>query len=146
MQKKANSIANVVQSSSILRDYLQKINKVNKLNDIVEPCLPEILRNNVEVTNFKKGRLVLGVQSPVWRYQLTFYKQEILQRLREIPGWSRLEDIEIAVLPKSLEQTDTKRAEIARKIPPAAREQIKTLSLNVTSENLKLALSKLSEH
>ncbi len=100
MEPQKCSMADILTTSPILSQIVNKVEQLAKLNRIVhEKCDPK-LRNHCRVANYRDGILILTTDSAAVAHWLRFEKSELLTALRSLPEWCHLKSIKIHVRPK----------------------------------------------
>ncbi len=93
------SLIEILADSPALREIVNKVDQLAKLNRLLEQkCDPELAKN-CRVANLRAGVLILTTPSPATGHLLRFTKSELLTALRSDPEWCHLTSIKIHVRP-----------------------------------------------
>mgnify|MGYP001179944019 CR=1 FL=1 len=72
----------------LLLDYLKgsdykEINDTININKSWNKIVGKTISKNTEVTNLKKGKITIKTSNPIWRNELIFQKEDLLNRLKQ---------------------------------------------------------------
>jgi len=76
----------------VLTDYLQgsnfkEINATISIGTIWINIVGKAIAKNTEIQSFKNGKITVKTSNPIWRNELIFQKEDLLNRLKkEEPG------------------------------------------------------------
>lgn len=150
MTGQKHDLSNILENSSILREYLKKINKVTELNKAVLAALPSELAAHCQVANLRNNTLILTTSSPVWKHQITFQQADLLSRLRKNPEWAGISHINCQVAFPGRDDIHVPSSLKAGLPPPSlsakSAEQIKLVASVIDAPKLKKSLEKLAKH
>ncbi|MDB6095878.1 MAG: uncharacterized protein JWM09_156 [Francisellaceae bacterium] len=137
------TLSEILQSSSILKNFWEKINYLSKLNSIVVSCLPHPANLHLKTSNVREGILYLQVPSPIWAHESRFLIPELLSKLRQYPEFSGLKSIKIKVAPI---KSDILKAPLPSAIPISleSRSLVEKTANTITSPRLKESLLRLA--
>jgi len=99
MENKKLSLSEILTTSPMLREIVDKVEQLAKLNRAVLKKLDPSLSTHCRVANLRNGILILTTTSPIWGHKLRFAKTDILTTLRSNPEWMGLKAIETEVRP-----------------------------------------------
>lgn len=85
--------------SGDIKALLDRLAKIQALNDTLQSKLSATLLKHCRVINLRKNTLVIAVDSPVWANKLRFKQTELLTKFRD-SGYYGLASIEILVKPR----------------------------------------------
>lgn len=93
--------------SGILSDLLDRHRieigrEMARINECWEFIVGEAIAKNTKPAAYHKNVLIVNVDSSVWVQQLQFLKADILARMREVLGNTRVDDVKFKVGPLSL--------------------------------------------
>ena len=77
---------------TVLTDYLQgsnfkEINATISIGTIWINIVGKAIAKNTEIQSFKNGKITVKTSNPIWRNELIFQKEDLLNRLKkEEPG------------------------------------------------------------
>jgi hypothetical protein len=95
MENSINQLTNILQSSSLLSDYVSKVKTLEKLTQIVRQYLEPELAKNCIVANLSNNILILATTSAAWNHKLRFLTPDLINKLRNLPQYYGLASIEI---------------------------------------------------
>ena len=83
----------------LLSDYLKgtnskEINEVINLNKTWNKIVGKTISKNTEITSIKNGKIIIKTTNPVWRNELTFQKEDLLNRLKKEEPEINIKEIE----------------------------------------------------
>lgn len=93
MSLKAKSIKNILSDyfkGSNFKEINDTINLIKSWNKMVG----ETISKNTEIINIKNGKITIKTSNPIWRNELTFQKEDLLNRLKKEEPESSIEEIE----------------------------------------------------
>ena len=72
----------------ILSDYLKgtdfkEINETINTNKIWNKIVGKTISNNTEIVSMKNGKITIKTSNSIWRNELTFQKEELLNKLKK---------------------------------------------------------------
>ena len=72
----------------LLSDYFKgsdfkEINETINLNKSWKKIVGKTISKNTEISGIKKGKIIIKVSNPIWRNELTFQKEDLLNRLKK---------------------------------------------------------------
>ncbi len=82
-----------------VRALMDQLNKIRTINNSLQAHINPLLSQHCKAVNFRKGTLVLAVDSSVWLNKLRFQLPELLSELRS-KGFVSLANIELIVRPQ----------------------------------------------
>ena len=83
---KAKSIKNIISDYFKGSDY-KEINETINLNKSWNKIVGKTISKNTEIAGIKNGKITIKTSNPIWRNELFFQKEDLLQRLKlEEPG------------------------------------------------------------
>ena len=83
----------------LLSDYFKgsgfkKINETIKLNKSWNKIVGKTISKNTEIVNIKNGKITIKTSNPIWRNELTFQKEDLLNRLKNEEPQININEIE----------------------------------------------------
>ena len=83
----------------LLSDYFKgsdfyEINETINLNKAWNKMVGETISKNTEIVKIKNGKITIKTSNPIWRNELTFQKEDLLNRLKKEEPESNIEEIE----------------------------------------------------
>ena len=83
----------------LLSDYFKgsdfkEINETISLNKFWNKIVGKTISKNTEIVSIKNGRISIKTSNPIWRNELTFQKEDLLNRLKKEEPKLNIEDIE----------------------------------------------------
>ena len=83
----------------LLSDYFKgtnfkEINEVINLNKTWNKIVGKTISKNTEITSIKNGKIIIKTSNPVWRNELTFQKEDLLNRLKKEEPEINIKEIE----------------------------------------------------
>lgn len=133
------SVFNVI-STSLLQDYLQKIDVISKLQMIFVSLVDDEWCENSEIANFEDGKLILCVPHPGWATRLRYETPRIIANLRKDPHFHSLREIRCKISPR----LPNVSSPISRHLPIAASNILQETALTMSDGSLKAALLRLA--
>lgn len=140
------SLANLLQNSQLLRDFVFKLQQLYQINQTVRYKLPPDLQPHCQVANLREGTLILTTTSPTWNHKLRFHRLELLSSLRADPAWAGLKAIELKVEYLPTVNTDVHiSSNPAKSLSKAAAKALARTADTISNRRLAEALIKLSK-
>ena len=101
MSKDLKSIRNILsgQGSQLAR-LLEQAHQLEALNRAVISLLPANLKDHCRVATIRNQLLIVLVDSSAWATRARFAQNEILAKIRRIPEYQALTQIEFRVSPE----------------------------------------------
>ena len=83
----------------LLSDYLKgtnfkEINEVINLNKTWNKIVGKTISKNTEITSIKNGKIIIKTSNPIWRNELTFQKEDLINRLKKEEPEINIKEIE----------------------------------------------------
>ena len=83
----------------ILSDYFKgsdfnEINNTINLNNTWKQIVGKTISKNTEIIAIKNGKISIKTTNPIWRNELTFQKEDLLQRLKKETPELNIKEIE----------------------------------------------------
>ena len=83
----------------LLSDYFKgsdfkEINETINLNKSWTKIVGKTISKNTEILKIKNGKITIKTSNPIWRNELTFQKEDLLNRLKKEEPESNIEEIE----------------------------------------------------
>ena len=83
----------------LLSDYFKgsnfkEINDTINLNKSWKKIVGKTISKNTEITCIKNGKITIKTSNPIWRNELTFQKEDLLNRLKKEEPNSNIKEIE----------------------------------------------------
>ena len=79
---KPRSIKNLLSEFLNGKDF-KAINETICLTTVWKQNVGEPILKNTEILGFKKGKLIIKASNPIWRNELSFQKNELLNKLQK---------------------------------------------------------------
>ena len=70
------------------------INNTINLNNTWKQIVGKTISKNTEIVNIKNGKVSIKTTNPIWRNELTFQKEDLLQRLKKEAPEINIKEIE----------------------------------------------------
>ena len=70
------------------------INNTINLNKSWKQIVGKTISKNTEIINIKNGKISIKTTNPIWRNELTFQKEDLLQRLKKEAPELKIKEIE----------------------------------------------------
>ena len=70
------------------------INNTINLNKSWKQIVGKTISKNTEIINIKNGKISIKTTNPIWRNELTFQKEDLLQRLKKEAPKLKIKEIE----------------------------------------------------
>jgi hypothetical protein len=144
MKPQKHSMIEILTTSPILSQIVNKVEQLAELNRIVhQKCNPE-LRKHCRVANYRDGILILTTHSSAIGHLLRFEKSELLTALRSLPEWCHLKSIKIHVRPNpsgsEITPIPTSETRAFSLLPSHISTELKKTALNIHFLPLQQAL------
>ena len=83
----------------LLSDYFKgsgfkKINETIKLNKSWNKIVGKTISKNTEIAGIKNGKITIKTSNPIWRNELTFQKEDLLNKLKKEEPKINIKEIE----------------------------------------------------
>ncbi len=83
----------------LLSDYFKgsgfkEINETINLNKSWNKIVGKTISKNAEITSIKNGKITIKTSNPIWRNELTFQKEDLLDRLKKEEQNIKIKEIE----------------------------------------------------
>ena len=72
----------------------KEINETITLNKTWNKIVGKTISKNTEITCIKNGKITIKTSNPIWRNELTFQKEDLLNRLKKEEPNSNIKEIE----------------------------------------------------
>lgn len=82
-----------------VKALLDRLAKIEALNNTLQPLLPATLKKHCRVINIRKNTLIIAVSSSTWANKIRFQLPELLTQFRE-KGYFNVANIEVIVKPQ----------------------------------------------
>jgi hypothetical protein len=84
---------------TVLTDYLQggnfkEINATISIGTIWINIVGKAIAKNTEIQSFKNGKITVKTSNPIWRNELIFQKEDLLNRLKKEEPELNIKEIE----------------------------------------------------
>ena len=84
---------------AVLSDYFKgtnfkKINAAINISTAWKNIVGKTIAKNTEIQNFKNGKITVKTASPVWRSELIFQKEDLLNRLKKHEPELKIKELE----------------------------------------------------
>ena len=84
---------------AVLTDYLQgnnfkEINATISIGTIWISIVGKAIAKNTEIQSFKNGKITVKTSNPIWRNELIFQKEDLLNRLKKEEPELNIKEIE----------------------------------------------------
>ena len=85
--------------NSLVSEYFKEtkyieINETLKINKIWQNLVGKTIAKNTEILNIKHGKIIVKTINSVWRNELIFQKEDLLQRLKKQEPKLKIKEIE----------------------------------------------------
>ena len=90
---KAKSIKNLLSDYFKGSDF-KEINDTINLNKSWKKIVGKTISKNTEITGIKNGKIIIKTTNPIWRNELTFQKEDLLNRLKREEQEINIKEIE----------------------------------------------------
>ncbi len=146
-KKDPKNIGNLLRDhgESSLRGIVRQVQRLQVIDKILKPCLPENLRPHCHAARMTATHLTILVDSAAWLTHLRYCKQQLLQQLKKNPQCAYLQDLQFRIQP--LKAVEVKTQDPAPRILLSAenKELLQSAAEEVSNPLLKKALLKLSQ-
>lgn len=143
--KNQKSIDFLVQSeTSVLKNILNKLELINKLNLALAKLLDPELQPHCQVANYRDGQIVIQVDSPVFATLLRFQLPQLLSALRKEPGLAGIASLHHIVRP-AVASVIKPQVPVQRKISSENAAYLRNLAVGISDEKLKAVLENLGK-
>jgi hypothetical protein len=144
MEKSTNkSITGILQTSTLLQDYVSKTQNFKNLTQIIRQYLDPELAKNCSVANLVDNKLILATTSATWNHKLKFLIPDLLSQLKKLPQFNKLTKIkiiqEIPITPKNIPKV--KKISLSNN----NAKQLINAAEYITNKNLSNALLKMAK-
>ena len=83
----------------LLSDYFKgsnfkEINEVINLNKTWNKIVGKTISKNTEIASINNGKIIIKTTNPIWRNELTFQKEDLLNRLKKEEPEINIKEIE----------------------------------------------------
>ena len=87
------------QIKELLSNYFKgsnfnDINNTINLNNTWKQIVGKTISKNTEIVDIKNGKVSIKTTNPIWRNELTFQKEDLLQRLKKEAPEINIKEIE----------------------------------------------------
>ena len=72
----------------------KEINDTINLNKLWKEIVGKTISKNTEIVDTKKGKIIIKTSNPIWRNELTFQKEDLLNRLKKEKPELNIKEIE----------------------------------------------------
>ena len=84
---------------TIMSDYfkgtnLKEINQAINISTIWKNIVGNTIAKNTEIQKFKNGKITVKTSNPIWRNELIFQKEDLLNRLKKEDPELNIKEIE----------------------------------------------------
>ena len=90
---KAKSIKNLLSDYFKGSDF-KEINETINLNKSWNKIVGKTISKKTEIASIKNGKIIIKTTNPIWRNELTFQKEELLNRLKKEEPEINIKEIE----------------------------------------------------
>ena len=90
---KAKSIKNLLSDYFKGSDF-KEINETINLNKSWNKIVGNTISKNTEIESIKNGKITIKTTNPIWRNELTFQKEDLLNRLKKEEQEINIKEIE----------------------------------------------------
>ena len=90
---KAKSIKDLFSDYFKGSDF-KEINETINLNKSWNKIVGKTISKNTEITGIKNGKITIKTSNPIWRNELTFQKEDLLNRLKKEEPEINIKEIE----------------------------------------------------
>ena len=73
---------------------LKEINETINLNKSWKKIVGKTISQKTEITSIKNGKIIIKTSNPIWRNELTFQKEDLLNRLKKEEPEINIKEIE----------------------------------------------------
>mgnify|MGYP000689901585 FL=1 len=84
---------------TVLSDYfkgtnLKEINQALNISTVWKNIVGNTIAKNTEIQKFKNGKITVKTSNPIWRNELIFQKEDLLNRLKKEKPELNIKEIE----------------------------------------------------
>ncbi len=72
----------------------KEINEAINLSAAWKTIVGKTINKNTEIKSFKNGKIFVKTANPIWRNELTFQKEELLERLKKLEPELNIKELE----------------------------------------------------
>ena len=90
---KAKLIKNIISDYFKGSDY-KEINETINLNKSWNKIVGKTISKKTEIASIKNGKIIIKTSNPIWRNELTFQKEDLLNRLKKEEPMTNIKEIE----------------------------------------------------
>ena len=90
---KAKSIKNLL-SDYFKGSNFKEINETINLNKSWNKIVGKTISKNTEIASINNGKIIIKTTNPIWRNELTFQKEDLLNRLKKEEPDINIKEIE----------------------------------------------------
>ena len=90
---KAKSIKNLL-SDYFKGSNFKEINETINLNKSWNKIVGKTISEKTKIASIKNGKIIIKTTNPIWRNELTFQKEDLLNRLKKEEPNSNIKEIE----------------------------------------------------
>lgn len=139
-------LSDIITKSSDLSRFINQIDRLSKINQVIKQHLDPTLANDCQVANLRDGILILSTHSSIWGHRLRFQAIELLSTLRAIPEWCGLKSIQCRVVPAPT--SDPSSCPLTQKLGLSAIsiEHLQKAAEGIRDQKLKEAMLRLATH
>jgi hypothetical protein len=145
MEKPTNqSIKKILQTSSLMQEYISKTKSLEQLTKIIRLYLEPELAKNCSVANFSNNVLILATTSPTWNHKLRFLIPDLLSQLRNLSPFNGL--IKIKIIQEFTTYTNRQQTKQVKTYPlsKTSAKHITEIAEHITNKSLVEALLKIA--
>ena len=73
---------------------LKEINQAINISTVWKNIVGNTIAKNTEIQKFKKGKITVKTSNPIWRNELIFQKEDLLNRLKKEEPELNIKEIE----------------------------------------------------
>lgn len=140
------SITKILQTSSLLQNYVSKTQSLEKLTQSIRQYLEPELAKNCSVANLINNELILATTSATWNHKLRFLIPDLLEQLRKLPQFYGLAKIKIIQEPPIAHNKLKVKQPKHLRLSPANAKQLMETAKHITNPKLANALLKIAKH
>ena len=117
--------------------------EILKLQSALRSKLDPSLKDHVYITKVNPDNILIYTDSPVWASKLRFLTTEILNIVKNVPSYKKIETVRIKVSP-SLGPISNNTNQIS--ISPLTAKHLEQVAENINDSNLQSSLLKLAQN
>tara|TARA_R110001599_G_scaffold59056_2_gene163712 strand:- start:1690 stop:2163 length:474 start_codon:yes stop_codon:yes gene_type:complete len=137
LSRKSNSIASLIQLA----------NSRQTLDDLLNQCLPDLLKGHFKVNSINEQTLILTCSSAKLMTRLRFIQDDILSKLSTLIAPNKVDMLQIKVRPNiQAKPEQTKPKAIPRHISKKNAQILLEEAEHTEDQNLKNILTSLAKH